>query len=136
MVHKTDDEPRAKQFGEPIYELGHHKVGKYLTLVGEVYTNWGNQQIQVGTYPVTTFTYLGFQRIIPADERGYFESEDLEKIIREVDAEFPRYDLDGKPFFVNAFLLTRWTGRMENGHIRRPIEFFQVEVDKKKKLRI
>lgn len=135
MVCKIDHEPRAKLFGEPIYDLGYHRVGKYLTLVGEVYTNWENRQIPVGTYPVTDFTYLGFQRIIQADERGYFESGDLEKIIREVDAEFPRYDLEGKPFFVNAFLLTRWTGKMKKGQIRLPIEFFQVEVDKNRKLR-
>ncbi len=128
-----DNKPRAKKFGEPIYELRYHKVGKHITLVGEVYTNWDNQLIPVGIYPVTTVTYLDFQRTIQTDERGYFESEDLEKIIREVDAEFPRYDIDGKPFFVNAFLLTRWTGRMEKGHIKLPIEFFQVEVDKKKK---
>lgn len=150
---------KTKELREPIYELEIGGRGKYCALFAEVYSNNGNRDIASGKYLVTEFWRLGSLKKIRRDEKGYFEDNDLEKLIVEVEKEWPGSDTQGKPFFVNAFMFTRMTGRSKietyplkeaDGSIEvvdgkqintwitwheSPIEFYQIEVDKKKRIK-
>ncbi len=131
----TETKIRAREFGQPLYKLGYSgtkESGKYSLLVAEIYTSWGVGIPAQGMYPVTNYWNLGPAKRLWCDDRGYFEREQLEKIIAEVESHESRFDTNGKPFIVNAFLLTRrdfTINREEEYCFAHPVEFYQVEVD-------
>ena len=143
---------RTRELREPLYELSIGGDGKYCRLMAEVYDNHGSRRIVSGRYPVTNFWRLGSLETMWRTWRGDFPKEGLEKLIIGVEQEWEWSDTQGKPFFVNGFLFTRMTGKSkietvpvivadgrrvdswETGY-ESPVEFFQVEVDTKHRLK-
>ena len=135
---------RARTLTEPVYELSISGNEKYCLLMAEVYATYGGS-IKSGRYFVTEFWRLGHQKTMRRDERGYFEKKDLERLMAEVEKGYGPRDVEGKPFFINAFLFTRMTGRSKTetfpievarGQVNSwetyhesPVEFYQIEVD-------
>lgn len=131
---------RAKKREEPIYEIKVNPNSKYCELIAEVRYDCGHADIGSGRYRITDLTYLGHQKILWRNERGYIEREELEKLISEVEEGLSQEDIHGQPFFVNGFMFTRRTGMRRYDKDKRdtlfecPIEFSQVEVDLKSRL--
>ena len=81
---KPDEQIRAEERKEPVYQLKISGPERYAMLTAKVYASNGSE-IEEGRYPITDFTYLGSQQVIWRDERGYFDKEDLYKLIKEIE---------------------------------------------------
>jgi len=130
--------PKARELGEPIYEVIHREMNG-LTLV--VARETDNSARQIGIYPVSEIQKLGLTKTIwidvgPAGIISFYDSKSIDQLICEIE-DLGMGDYSGlcpgdASIYINGFEVGSLTGNRKEEHkFEFPIQFYQVKVDRK-----